>query len=58
MLTDEQLWKCTQEELIQSVQRIQHEKLAILHDHSNKMKVASLLPAVYVLGVEHFLFLI
>jgi len=54
MLTDEQLWKCTQEELIQSVQRIQHEKLAILHDHSNKMKVA--LPAMYVLGVEHLLF--
>ena len=39
MLADDELWRCSREELIQHVQKIQHEKLTLLHDHSRKMKV-------------------
>lgn len=39
MLNEDELWRFSQEELIHHVQRLQHEKLTLLHEHGSKMKV-------------------
>jgi len=39
MISEEELRRFSREELIVQVQRLQHEKLTLLHEHGNKMKV-------------------
>ncbi|XP_067941808.1 coiled-coil domain-containing protein 85B-like [Watersipora subatra] len=40
-MNEEEMWKCSREQLIQYSQKLQSDKQTLLHDHNNKMKDAN-----------------